>query len=264
MESEAFDAVVIGAGQAGLSAGYFLRQAGRSFVILEGSARVGDVWRERYDSLRLFTPAWAIKLPGWRYPAKGTPTKDELADYLEAYATRFSLPVQTGIRVHGLARNEDAFVVSAGDRTFLAHNVIVAMGASRDARVPVMAADLDPAILQLHSTAYRNPSQLREGGVLVVGAGNSGADIALEVSATHPTWLSGPIRGHIPFDIDTGFARHVGFRLVRFVGLHVLTIRTPIGRTGSRPPASAGWGRRSRRATGSRSWRTGRCSTSRT
>jgi putative flavoprotein involved in K+ transport len=84
--------------------------------------------------------------------------------------------------------------------------------------------------VQLHSTTYKNPSQLREGGVLVVGAGNSGADIALEVSAAHPTWLSGPIRGHIPFDIDTGFARHVGFRIVRFVALHVLTLRTSMGR----------------------------------
>ncbi|HSJ49942.1 MAG TPA: NAD(P)-binding domain-containing protein [Actinomycetota bacterium] len=232
MGSETFDTVVIGAGQAGLSAGYHLRKVGRSFVILEGSARVGDVWRERYDSLRLFTPSWVIKLPGWRFPANGgtSPTKDELADYLEAYAARFELPVRTGIRVDGLRRDGDGFVVTAGDRTFPAANVIVASGAHRDGRVPAIAAELDPAILQLHATSYRNPSQLREGGVLVVGAGNSGADISLEVAETHPTWLSGPIRGHVPFDVDKGFARHVGFRVVRFVGLHVFTIRTPIGR----------------------------------
>ncbi len=232
MGPETFDTVVIGAGQAGLSAGYHLREAGRSFVILDANARVGDNWRERWDSLRLFTPAWSIGLPGWRFPAKGftTPFKDELADYLEAYAARFALPVRNGVRVDGVRRDGDGFVVTAGDRTFRAANVIVASGAHREARVPAIAGDLDPAIVQLHSTAYKNPSQLREGGVLVVGAGNSGADISLEVSATHPTWLSGPIRGHIPADIDSGFARHVAFRIVRFIGLHVLTMRTPIGR----------------------------------
>jgi putative flavoprotein involved in K+ transport len=230
MGPEAFDTVVIGGGQAGLSAGYYLQKAGRSFVILEGSARIGDVWRERYDSLRLFTPAWAVRLPGWRFPGGVTPTKDELADYLEAYAARFQLPVRTAARVDGVGRDGDGFVVTAGEHTIRAANVIAATGASRDARVPALAAELDPSIVQLHSTEYRNPSQLRDGGVLVVGAGNSGADISLEVSATHETWLSGPIRGHIPFDVDTGFARHVGFRVVRFIGLHVLTIRTPIGR----------------------------------
>jgi putative flavoprotein involved in K+ transport len=242
MGPETFDTVVIGAGQAGLSAGYHLRKAGRSFVILDGNARVGDNWRERYDSLRLFTPAWAIKLPGWRFPAKGatTPTKDELADYLESYAARFALPVATGVRVDGVRRDADGFVVTAGDRTFLAANVIVATGAHREARVPAIAAELDPAILQLHSTTYRNPFQLRRGGVLVVGAGNSGADISLETVATHPTWLSGPIRGHIPFDIDTGLSRHVAFHLVRFIGLHVLTIRTPLGRKARARSATQG------------------------
>jgi len=235
MGPETFDTVVIGAGQAGLAAGYHLREAGPSFVILDGNARVGDNWRERYDSLRLFTPAFGIGLPGWGFPAKGftTPLKDDMADYLEAYAARFALPVETGIRVDGVRRDGDSFVVTAGDRTFRAANVIVASGAHREARVPAIAGDLDPEIVQLHSTTYRNPSQLREGGVLVVGAGNSGADIALEASAAHPTWLSGPIRGHIPFDIDTGFARHVGFRIVRFIGLHVLTFRTPMGRKAS-------------------------------
>jgi putative flavoprotein involved in K+ transport len=103
-----------------------------------------------------------------------------------------------------------------------------------------MAGRLDPSILQLHSTEYRNPSQLRDGSVLVVGAGNSGGDISLEVSASHPTWLSGPIRGHIPADIDTAFARHVVFRIIRFVGLHVLTLRTPLGRRVHAKTASKG------------------------
>jgi putative flavoprotein involved in K+ transport len=232
MEPETFDTVVIGAGQAGLAAGYHLKKAGRSSVILEAAARVGDNWRVRYDSLRLFTPAWAIKLPGWRFPHDGvtTPTKDQMADYLEAYAVRLDLPVRTGVRVDRVRRDGEDLVVEAGERTLRAANVIVANGIFRDARIPSIAAELDPAIVQLHSTAYRNPSQLREGGVLVVGAGNSGADISLELSASHPTWLSGPIRGHIPADIDTAISRHVAFRVVRFLFLHVLTIRTSVGR----------------------------------
>jgi putative flavoprotein involved in K+ transport len=240
MEREAFDTVVIGAGQAGLSAGYHLRATGRSFVILDADARVGDTWRRRYDSLRLFTPAWAIRLPGWSYPMKATPYKDDLADYLEAYAKRFSLPVRHGVRVDAVRRDGDGYVVSAGEVELAASNVVVATGAHRDARVPAMAGRLDPSILQLHSTEYGNPSQLRDGGVLVVGAGNSGGDISLEVSASHPTWLSGPIRGHIPADIDSAFARHVVFRIIRFVGLHVLTLRTPAGRRVHAKTASKG------------------------
>jgi putative flavoprotein involved in K+ transport len=230
MDAERFDTVVIGAGQAGLSAGYHLNKEGRSFVILDANARVGDNWRERYDSLRLFTPGYAAGLPGLRYPTRATPTKDEMAEYLEAYAERFSLPVRNGVRVDCVYRDGDRYIVEAGDRRFEASNVIVASGAHRDPRVPAIGRELDPSILQLHSTEYRNPSQLREGAVLVVGAGNSGGDISLEVSATHPTWLSGPIRGHIPPDIDKPFARNVAFRVIRFVGVHVLTQRTPIGR----------------------------------
>jgi putative flavoprotein involved in K+ transport len=239
---ETFDTVVIGAGQAGLSAGYHLKKAGRNFVMLDGNDRVGDSWRQRYDSLRIFTPAYAIRLPGWRFPAKGftTPYRDDLADYLEAYAKRFELPVRTGVHVDAVRRDGDAHVVTAGGRTFRAANVIVASGAHREPRVPAIAAELDPSIVQLNATTYRNPSQLREGGVLVVGAGNSGADISLELSATHPTWLSGPIRGHIPANIDTGFARHVAFRIIRFIGLHVLTIRTPIGRRARAKSATQG------------------------
>jgi putative flavoprotein involved in K+ transport len=131
-------------------------------------------------------------------------------------------------------------VVTAGAQRFEAASVIVASGAHREARVPGLARELDPSIVQLHSTRYRNPSQFRDGGVLVVGAGNSGADISLDSVTAHPTWLSGPIRGNVPFDIDTGFSRHVGFRVVRFFGLHVLTLRTPMGRRARRKAASQG------------------------
>jgi putative flavoprotein involved in K+ transport len=212
--------------------GYHLQRAGRSFVILEGADRVGDVWRQRYDSLRLFTPAWSVGLPGLPYRSKGSvpPTKDEMADYLEGYAARFQLPVRTDTRVERLERDGEGYLVTTADRRFEAANVVVASGAHREPMVPAFARDLDPGIVQVHSSEYRNPSQLRDGGVLVVGAGNSGADISLEASTTHPTWISGPERGHIPVDIDSWVARHIAFHVVRFIGVHVLTLRTPMGR----------------------------------
>src|SRR4029077_20419013 len=138
MEIERFDTVVIGGAQAGLSAGYHLRKAGRSFAIVDANERVGDTWRQRYDSLRLFTPARYIGLPGGRFPGKGsaTPTKDEMADYLESYAARFSLPVRTGVRVERVRREGDTYVIEAGASTFEGWNAIVALGAPHAPRVP--------------------------------------------------------------------------------------------------------------------------------
>jgi len=230
--AERFETVVIGGGQAGLSVGYHLAKADRPFVILDANERVGDSWRKRWDSLRLFTPARYDGMTGARFSAPGSafPTKDEMADHLEAYAARFELPVRTGVRVDGLFRNGDRYVVAAGDQRFEADNVVVASGACQDSRVPAFARQLDPEIMQLHSSEYENPSQLREGGVLVVGAGNSGADISIEVVRRHPTWLSGRDTGHIPFHIETVVARFVLVRIVRFVGHHVLTVKTPIGK----------------------------------
>ena len=232
MQTERFDTVVIGAGQASLVTGYHLQRAGRSFVILDGDARIGDSWRRRYDSLRLFTPAYACALDGMPFPSKNSrcPMKDEFADYLEAYATRFDLPVRTGVRVDGVRRDGDRYLVTARDRTVEATNVVVASGAHRDPRAPVFAAGLDPSIVQLHSSAYRNPSQLRDGRVLIVGVGNSGADIAMEVAETHPTTMSGSPTGHVPPDIDGWIARNVVFHVIRFLGMHVFTLRNPIGR----------------------------------
>jgi len=142
----------------------------------------------------------------------------------------FSLPVRNGVRVQRVSRRDGRFEIIANGEPIEADNVIVATGAHQDPRVPVFARELDPSIVQLHSSEYRNPSQLREGGVLVVGAGNSGADIGLELARTHQTWVSGPKIGHIPFDIDSRISRHVAFRVVRFIGIHVLTLRTPMGR----------------------------------
>jgi putative flavoprotein involved in K+ transport len=167
-----------------------------------------------------------------RFPAKGDTfiTKDQMADYLEAYSAHFGLPVRTGTRVDLVRREGDRFVVSAGGRTIEADNVVVAMSNLQQPWTPSFAPDLDPAIMQMHSKDYRNPQQLQEGPVLVVGMGNSGADIGLEVARTHRTIVAGKEFGHVPVRIETWVANHVVLRIVRFVGHHVLTVRSPIGR----------------------------------
>ena len=226
------ETLVIGGGQAGLTVGYYLAQQGIPFLILDAHSRIGDAWRQRWDSLRLFTPARYDGLPGMSFPARGDtfPSKDQMADYLENYAAHFSLPVRTGMKVDKLSREDGRFVVRAGDASFEAENVVVAMGSHQQARVPAFARELDPKIRQLHSLDYRNPGQLKDGGVLIVGVGNSGADIALEVARTHRTWLAGKESGHVPFRIETFAGRFILVRIVRFIGHHVLTVATPIGR----------------------------------
>ncbi len=229
--SERFDTVVIGGGQAGLATGYHLAKRDLPFVILDANERIGDSWRNRWDSLRLFTPARYSGLPGWPFPAPSVsfPTKDEMANYLEAYSVRFDLPVRTGVEVDGVSREQGRFVITSGDRRFEARHVVVATGATRVPKIPAFADELRSSIMQLHSSQYRHPSQLREGAVLVVGAGNSGAEIALEVSRTHPTRLSGKPSGQVPVRLGPAAARFF-FPLVRFVGHHVLTLKTPLGR----------------------------------
>src|SRR6185436_5848326 len=172
----AFDVIVIGGGQSGLAMGHALAQRGKSFVILDAHARIGDAWRKRWDSLRLFTPARYDGLDGLRFPAPphSFPTKDEMADYLEAYAKHFQLPVRTGTRVERLTREGDRYVVIAGGRRLEADHVVVAMASYQRPRVPAFAQDLDPRIVQMKSLDYRRPGQLPPGDVLVVGAANSG------------------------------------------------------------------------------------------
>lgn len=228
-----YDTIVIGGGQAGLSTGYYLQQQRRDFVILDANARIGDSWRARWDSLRLFTPARYDGLVGMPFPAPPHyfPTRDEMADYLEAYAARFELPVRTGVNVDRLSKHGDRFVVSAGDQRFEAENVVVAMASYQQPRVPAFAQELDSGIVQIHSSEYRSPAQLQDGGVLVVGAGNSGSEIALEVRRGRQTWLSGRNTGHLPFRIEGLAARLFLIRFVlRFLFHRVLTTRTPIGR----------------------------------
>jgi putative flavoprotein involved in K+ transport len=227
--TESYGAIVIGGGQAGLATGYYLKRQGRDFIILDANARVGDAWRNRWDSLCLFTPARYNGLPGMPFPAHSLPSKDEVADYLETYATRFALPVRTGVTVNRLSKQGDRFVVEAGNLRFEADNVVVATGAYHTPRIPAFASELDPAIAQMHSSQYRRPSQLHDGGVLVVGAANSGAEIALEVSGAHQTWLSGRHPGNEPTRPGSA-ADRLMTPLIWFVFSHVLTVNTPMGR----------------------------------
>ena len=157
-------------------------------------------------------------------------TKDEMADYLEDYARHFELPVRKGTRVDCLTRRGESFLVRAGRTEFEAANVIVAMANYQVRRVPPFSRELSPDIRQLHSGEYRNPSQLQDGPVLIVGAGNSGTDIGMEVVQHHQTWMAGDHPGHVPFRIEPLLARLLLIRMVRFVGHRVLNTGTPIGR----------------------------------
>ena len=244
-EPERFQTVVIGAGQAGLSAGYHLARRGVSFVILDADARIGDHWRNRWDSLRLYSPARYDSLPGMRFPAPSShwPTGREMADYLEAYAREFDLPVRSGTRVDRLEPVDGGFVLSTADGGRLdARQVIVATGPFRQPNIPAFAAELDPSIRQLHSHEYHNPAQLSTGPVLVVGLSHSGADIAFEAAnAGHRTILSGKSHGQLPIRVTDTKRAMLGWPVVEFVFGHVLTMRTPMGRR-MRPEIRKGGG----------------------
>jgi putative flavoprotein involved in K+ transport len=225
--------VVIGAGQAGLSVGYHLKRRGIDHIILEGAPRVGDIWRNRWDSLRLFTPAKFDSLDGYRFPAHkdSFPTKDEMADYLEAYAAKFDLPVRVNEPVRRLNNANGRFRLETADRVYEADRVVVAAASYQKPRLPAFANDLDQQVFQMHSYEYRNPAQLSDSPVLLVGAGNSGAEIAMDLARTHQVYLAGRDVGHIPFDITGFMGRKLLVRLViRGIFHRILTMRTPMGR----------------------------------
>jgi putative flavoprotein involved in K+ transport len=232
-QQETFEVIVIGGGQAGLSVGHHLKKLGVRFLILDGSARIGDTWRKRWDSLRLFTPARFASLDGLAFPAPpdSFPTKDEMADYLESYAAHFELPVLNGVRVERLSKSDGHYRIEAGSRVFRAEQVIVAMSNYQRPSVPEFAKHLDPEIVQLHSMQYKAPTQLAPGPVLLVGAGNSGSELAMELAKTRQVYMSGRSTGEIPFRIGGFLGRLLLVRLVLRVLFHrILTLGTPIGR----------------------------------
>jgi putative flavoprotein involved in K+ transport len=226
------ETLVIGGGQAGLAVGYHLQGRRLPFLIVDENTRVGDVWRNRWDSLRLFTPARYDRLPGMPFPAPSSvyPMKDEVADYLEAYAHRFALPVRTEVKVDRLSAAGDRFEALYDDdaEVLSARRVVVATGAYYHPRLPAFATALDADIFQLHSSGYRNRAQLREGGVLVVGAGNSGAEIAMELSRHHQIWLSGPDTGQEP--TRAGSIPDRLFTPIMWLMATRLTVKSPLGR----------------------------------
>ncbi len=231
-ETTNIETVIIGAGQAGLSTGYHLQRRGRPFVILDAGSRIGDNWRRQWDTLTLYSPAKYDSLPGLPFPAArwSFPGKDQVGDYLETYARTFDLPVRLDTRVVSLEADGDGYRVTTDHGTWRCDNVVVATGSfGRTPNVPAIAAELDPSILQLHSSEYRRPGQLRDGPVLVVGASHSGCDIAYEVAESRPTILAGRDCGQIPPRLESR-AMHVIFPMLIFAWRHVLTRRTPIGR----------------------------------
>jgi putative flavoprotein involved in K+ transport len=234
---EEIDTVVIGGGQAGLSVGHHLARRRRQFVILDAEERIGDVWRKRWDSLRLFSPARYDGLDGLRFPGSqdAFPAKDDMADYLETYAQHFGLPVRSGVKVTRVSRKDGRYLVEAKGLSMVARQVVIATGQYQRAKVPDFAAELSPAIVQLHASHYRNPNQLRAGPVLIVGAGNSGAEIGLELSRTRRVLMAGPDTGEIPFSNTSKLSLLIFTRfLFRIVFHRLLTIRTPMGRRARR------------------------------
>ncbi len=203
-----YNTIIIGAGQAGLSAGYYLKKLGLEFVILTKDSRIGDNWRKRWDSLRLFTPVFFNHLPGMNFPSDNPdylPDKNETADFLEIYCRHFNLPVLFNREAFNLEMKNNLFCVETNSGNYIAHNVIVATGSFQNPHIPDFAKDINGSIFQIHSSRYTNPGQLNKGGVLVVGAGSSGLQIAAEIaeqsSPGREVWLSGPDTGTFPRQI---------------------------------------------------------------
>jgi putative flavoprotein involved in K+ transport len=220
------ETLVIGGGQAGLAAGYYLSRAGIPFLTLDGGERVGHSWRERWDSLELFTVGRYSALPGLPFPGdpERFPGKDEVADYLASYAEALDLPVRTNTKAARLTHASGRYRVDAADgSSYEAPQVVVATGAYQRPYTPEVAQTLDPSVVQLHSAEYRNPDQLPEGDVLVVGGGNSGVQIAQELSETRRVRLAiGTKPPRLP--------RRILGKSLHWWGDHLGLITAPIGR----------------------------------
>jgi putative flavoprotein involved in K+ transport len=227
MKKEQFSTVIIGAGQAGLAAAYYLRKINDDFIIFDRGIQIGDSWRQRWDSLKLFTPSQYDGLPGLPFPAsRGTlPTKEEMADYLVVYTNKFSLPVQFETNVTELNKTPEGYEIITSKGKVYSNYVIVSTGTNPKANIPAFASDLNKDITQIHSSMYKNQKEFPASDTLVVGAGTSGVEIAIELSTSRPTILSGQATPHIP---DLVF-RYFG-RLYWWFAYYILTLSTPVGR----------------------------------
>ena len=223
------DVVVVGGSQAGLTMAWHLTQQGLRFVVLEAGPEVGHVWRSRWDSLKLFTPSQYDALPGMAFPAPADtyPTKDPVADYLQAYAAAFQLPVRLNAQVTSLTRTDDGFEVRTADEVFRARQVVVATGPFQVPFVPPAASKLDPSVTQVHSAHYRNPQALPDGPVLVVSGGNSEFQIAEELAATRQVDLS--VAERVPMLPQRLAGKDLFWWLTR-LGLLRVTVNSRLGR----------------------------------
>jgi putative flavoprotein involved in K+ transport len=245
------DAVVVGGGQAGLAIAWHLQRQGLRFTVLEAGSELGHTWRDRWDSLKLFTPAQYDGLPGMPFPAPaGTyPTKDPVADYLQTYVAAFDLPVRLNARATSLGRTDDGFEVRTADDTFYARQVVVATGPFQVPFVPPAAQGLEPSVTQLHSSSYHNPHALPGGPVLVVGGGNSGFQIAEELAATRRVDLS--IGDRAPMLPQRLAGRDLFWWLIR-LGLLRVTVDSRLGGLASRREFIIGTNKRRLRKAGVR------------
>jgi putative flavoprotein involved in K+ transport len=248
LDNEPLDVLVIGGGQAGLVMGFHLAQRGQRFKIVDAGASVGQTWRLRWDSLKLFTAAQYDNLPGMTFPAShdSYPGKDDVADFLQAYATKFELPVALNTKVTSLRHNE-LYEIETDQGQIQAHNVVVATGPFQSPFIPAMAKDLDDDVLQIHSIDYRRLDSIPSGRVLVVGAANTGCQIALELSTTHEVEISAG--QHLPTIPQRPMGRDVWW-WATLVGLTRITFGSRLGKRLSRRDQVIGGGLRELRRNG--------------
>ena len=231
MINRQYETVIIGGGQAGLATAWHLTRKNMPCVILDENNSVGAAWRKRWKSLHLFTPGRYDSLPGMPFPGPSGsfPDKDDIADYLKAYASRFGFPVRTGMKVTRVSIEGDLYKIETKKEMIFAHNVVVATGPFHTPNIPEFADKLDPQIVRFHSSEYRAPSQVQDGPVLVVGAGQSGAEIALDMARDHNVWLSGRDVGEEPVVRDNLRGRIISAIMV-FAATKVLNVANPLGR----------------------------------
>lgn len=202
-EAKQYDVIIIGAGQAGLAIAFYLQRANLNFILIDAHSKVGDSWRKRWDSLVLFSPVDYNHLPGMPFPRKSNefPTKDEMAHYLDSYVKHYRFPIRLNEKVYEVIRDQRLFTIKTTKGVYKTHQVVVATGAFQTPFVPPFAKNAVKAVFQIHSSSYTNPSQITDDPALVVGTGNSGVQIALELARTRPVLLSGPEPRSVPRQI---------------------------------------------------------------